>query len=93
MNRSGGGGPFAHDPLAAVLGDRDKRAAVAQLLGHAYLTAQVLVDRNREQVEAIAEILVKRRELHGDEVVEVLEGAGLVRPEIDLLDERIWPPL
>ena len=28
-------------------------------------------------------MLVERRELHGDEVVELLDGAKLVMPEID----------
>ncbi len=90
MNRSGGG-PFANDPLAGVLGDPDKRRAVAQLLGQAYLTAYNLVMHNREKVERIAEVLVERREMHGDEVVELLERAQLEQPDIDLLDEKAWP--
>jgi hypothetical protein len=90
MNRSGGG-PFANDPLAGVLGDPDKRRAVAQLLGQAYLTAYNLVTHNREKVERIAEVLVERREMHGDEVVELLERAQLEQPDIDLLDEKAWP--
>ena len=39
MNRARGGGMMAGDPIAAVLGDRAKRAAAAQILGQAYLTA------------------------------------------------------
>jgi hypothetical protein len=90
MNRSGGG-MFANDPLAGVLGDPDKRAAVAQLLGQAYLTAYNLINHNRDKVEKIAEVLVERREMHGDEVVELLERAQLEQPNIDLLDEKTWP--
>jgi hypothetical protein len=34
---------------------------------------------------------MERREMHGDEVVEVLDSVGLEKPEIDLMDERTWP--
>ena len=46
-----GGGPMGSDPLGSVLSDRDKRASAAQLLGHAYITAYVLIDNNRAAVE------------------------------------------
>jgi ATP-dependent Zn protease len=91
MRRGQGGSMMASDPIAAVLGDGDKRRAAAQLLGQAYVTAFHLVRRNREQVEQIAEVLIERRELHGDEVVELLERARLQEPTIDLLDEAAWP--
>jgi ATP-dependent Zn protease len=93
MRRAGSGGPFEADPLAGVLTDSSKRAAAAQLLGQAYLTAHTLIEHNREQVEQVAAVLAERRELHGDEVVELLDQAGLEEPGIDLLDERIWPKL
>jgi cell division protease FtsH len=93
MNRANMTGPYAQDPIAAVLGDRDKRKAVAGLLGQAYVTAYVTVAENRERVEHIAEELIKRKEMHGDEVVDLLNSVDLVRPDIDLLEERVWPPL
>jgi hypothetical protein len=34
---------------------------------------------------------VEHKEMHGDEVVELLSGVGLKRPDIDLLDEKTWP--
>ena len=34
---------------------------------------------------------MERRELYGDEVIEVLESAKLEKPEVDLLDEESWP--
>jgi cell division protease FtsH len=92
MNRVGaGGGPFAQDPIAGVLNDPVKRKSVAQLLGQAYVTAYALIAHNREKVERIADVLMERREMHGDEVVEVLDSVGLEKPEIDLMDERTWP--
>jgi hypothetical protein len=93
MNRASAGGPMAPDPIAAVLGDAGKRRSAAQILGQAYLAAQCLMDANRDKVEAIAETLVERRELHGDEVVELLDEHDLVKPDIDLTDEAIWPKL
>jgi cell division protease FtsH len=92
MGRAGSGGPFEMDPISGTLNDRDKRRAVAALLGQAYLTAYATIAANREQVEKIAVELIQRREMHGDEVVELLDGVGLVRPEIDLLEEKTWPP-
>jgi ATP-dependent Zn protease len=93
MNRSGGGGPFSADPIAGVLGDPGKRAAAAQILGQAYVTAYNLILHNRDKVEQVADILAERRELYGDEVVEVLNRVGLERPEIDLLEDSSWPKI
>jgi ATP-dependent Zn protease len=79
------------DSLAGVLGDPAKVRSAARILGQAYLTALCLIRHNREQVARIADTLVERKELHGDEVVELLEAAGLEAPVIDLTDETIWP--
>ena len=91
MNRAAGGGPFTQDPIASVLGDRDKRAAAAQLLGQAYVMAYSLMASNREAVERIADDLIEAKELHGDEVVDLLNRVDLKRPEIDLMDDTTWP--
>ena len=92
MNRAAGMRESG-DPIAAVLSDPGKRRAAAQILGQAYITAVCLIRHNREQVLHIAETLIERRELHGDEVVDVLDAAGLQAPVIDLDDESIWPKL
>jgi ATP-dependent Zn protease len=92
MNRASGS-IFSDDPVGSVLGDRDKRRAAAQLLGQAYVSAFALVAANRDKVERIADTLVERKELHGDEVVDLLDRVGLVRPHIDLTDDRTWPVL
>jgi hypothetical protein len=91
MNRAGSSMPFASDPIASVLGDRDKRAAAAQLLGQAYVTAYSLMVSNRRQLERIADTLVERKEMHGDEVTDLLNSVGLQRPDIDLSNDRTWP--
>ncbi|MGZ4200648.1 MAG: AAA family ATPase [Thermoleophilaceae bacterium] len=93
MNRAGSGSMLASDPLDSVLADRDKRRSVAILLGQAYITAYNFILLNRDKVEQIAEVLVERREMYGDEVVELLDRARLRMPEIDLLDEATWPKI
>ena len=91
MRRAGSGGPFEADPIAGVLSDRDKRQTAAQLLGQAYMAAHVLVEANRDGVERVAAVLIERREMHGDEVVELLDGLELKVPETDLLEDTVWP--
>ncbi len=91
MNRARGGMPYMPDPIATVLSDSDKRAAAAQLLGQAYVSAYALMVTNRGPVQRIADVLVQRREMHGDEVVDLLNEVGLRRPELDLMDDRTWP--
>ncbi|MFL5846866.1 MAG: AAA family ATPase [Solirubrobacteraceae bacterium] len=92
MNRAAGMRESG-DPIPSILGDPSKRRAAAQILGQAYITAVSLIRHNREEVLRIAETLVERKELHGDEVVEVLDAAGLEAPHIDVTDETIWPKL
>src|SRR5947209_6502982 len=91
MNRSRGGAALGQDPVAAILGDRDKRRAAAQVLGQAYVTAYALIASNREPVERIADALIERKEMHGDEVIDLLNRVGLSNPHIDLMDDRTWP--
>jgi len=93
MNRASGGGMMQGDPIASVLGDPSKRKAAAQILGQTYLTAVCLIRHNRDEVARVADALIERRELHGDEVVELLDAAHLEAPEIDIADEAIWPKL
>jgi ATP-dependent Zn protease len=93
MNRTGAGGPFDHDPLSGVLGDRDKRALAAQLLGQAYVTAHLLIGHNKKAVERIADAVIEKRELFGDELVEILEAAKLKVPKSDLTKAEAWPAL
>ena len=93
MNRVSNASAMQGDPIAAVLGDPDKRRAAAQILGQAYVAAQALIEANKTEVESIADTLVVRRELHGDEVVALLESHRLKRPEFDLTDDEKWPKL
>jgi ATP-dependent Zn protease len=89
MNRASGAG--GENPVGAVLGDRSKHDSAAILLGEAYVTAYALMAANREAIERIADVLIERKEMHGDEVVDLLDSVGLVRPDIDLNDDSTWP--
>ena len=93
MNRTSGGGPFSDNPIAGVLGDRDKRQTAAQILGQAYVSAHNLVLHNKDAVEKIADELVVRREVFGDELVEILDDAKLQMPAIDYANEDAWPKM
>lgn len=93
MNRAASGSPMAPDPIASVLSDPTKRAAVARLLGQAFVTAYQLILQNKDAVEQIADTLIEKREMHGDEVVELLDSVGLKEPEIDLMAEETWPTI
>jgi ATP-dependent Zn protease len=93
MNRTSPGGPMSADPIAGVLSDPHKRRLAAQILGQAFVKAYNLMQHNRVGVEQIANTLVDRKELYGDELIELLEDAKLKAPEIDLLDERSRPKI
>ena len=91
MNRASSSGMFNENPLGSVLGDAAKRKAAAELLGQAYVTAYALMDANREGLRRIADALVERKELHGDEVEDLLDGVHLSRPDLDLMNADTWP--
>ena len=94
MNRTGGGGGmFAADPIAGAIGDPAKRTLVAQILGQAYVAAHNLVLANRQAIEHIADTLVDKREIFGDDLLALLEESKIEIPVVDLNDEASWPPL
>jgi ATP-dependent Zn protease len=76
-----------------VLNSRDKRPIVAELLGYAYYVAYNTMSQNKEAVEKVANVLVERKEIHGDDVVDLLNGVNLQPAKIDYLEERTWPRL
>jgi ATP-dependent Zn protease len=91
MNRASG--DFQHDSIAAVLRDFDKRQLAAQIIGQAYVNAYQLIAQNKDAVEKIADHLVARKELYGDELIDLLNSVGLKEPTVDLRKEETWPTL
>ncbi len=93
MNRTRGSADFHADPIAAILRDPFKHAVAAQILGQAYVMAVSLVAANKAAVDAIATHLAEKRELYGDELVELLDAQQLVKPELDYTKEETWPTM
>jgi hypothetical protein len=92
MNRMGGGGPMAPDPISGVLSDPSKRRAASQIIGQAYVVAHNLAKTNTEALGRIADMLMERKEIFGDELLDLLDSVGLRIPELDYGDESVWPP-
>ena len=82
---------LSDDPVGSILRSPDKKRAAAQILGQAYVTAYALMAANRDGLERIADALIDRKELHGDEVGELLDSVALHRPDLDLMDPETWP--
>jgi ATP-dependent Zn protease len=91
MNRTRGSADFGGDPVASILQDPSKRAAAAQILGQAYVIAENFIAANKDAVERIADELVDRQEIYGDELGRLLDAQNLRRPEIDWSKEDVWP--
>jgi DNA-binding NarL/FixJ family response regulator len=68
-------------------------AIVTELLGYTYYVAYNCMKQNKDGVQKVAEKLIERREMHGDEVVELLDSANLKPAKIDYLEESTWPRL
>jgi ATP-dependent Zn protease len=93
MNRTRGSADFHGDPIASILHDPFKVKLTAQLLGQAFVYALALVRENRAAVENIASKVIERRELFGDELIDLLNSQKLVKPEIDYFAEETWPKM
>ena len=44
-------------------------------------------------LEDIANVVIQKKELYGDELVKLLNGANLQIPDVDLTDDKVWPKL
>ena len=85
MNRTAAGFDAGADPR--------KRAYAAQFLGQALVTAYNLVIANKDKVQAVAEAVIDKKEIFGDELVLLLDEQHFVKPEIDWTNEETWPKL
>ncbi len=55
------------------------------------MTAHNFIEHNRKAVEKVAEAVIEKQELYGDELMRLLDSVKLERPEIDLAKEESWP--
>jgi hypothetical protein len=51
------------------------------------------MEANRDAVAKIADELVEKRELYGDEVLRLLDAQTINLPEADLTKDEAWPRL
>ena len=65
----------------------------AQILGQAFVTAYNFIAANKDAVERIADAVIEKRELYGDELVRLLDAQNLKKPEIDWTKEESWPQM
>ena len=91
MNRTRGSADFGGDPIASVLQSHQKQVLAAQILGQAFATASNFIVANKDSVEKIADAVIERQELYGDDLVRLLDAQHLRRPEIDWTKEESWP--
>jgi ATP-dependent Zn protease len=91
MNRTRGSADAHADPIASIMRDPFKRDISAQILGQAFVTAYNFILQNRDKVEHLANQLVEKRELYGDELIELLDQQGFRKPVIDWSRDETWP--
>jgi ATP-dependent Zn protease len=92
LNRQQGGG-MSGDPTASVLGDPRKRQYAAQFIGQAFVTAYNLINTNREKIQNVADAVIEKKEIYGDDLVRLLDAQNFVKPEIDWTADETWPDL
>ena len=81
------------DPIGAVLNDPRKRAYAAQFIGQAFVTAYNLIQVNRDKIENVANTVIEKKEIYGDDLVRLLDAQNFERPDIDWTAEETWPNL
>lgn len=91
MNRSHSPNPFARRSLGAVLEDEHKREEAAVFLGHAFMRAYWLILHNKDATETVADAVLEKKELYGDEILDLLNSLNITIPDIDPTDESNWP--
>jgi ATP-dependent Zn protease len=69
-----------------------KRQYAAEFMGEAFATAYNTVKLNKDAVETIANVLLEKREIMGDELLKLLDDQNLQIPtDIDWTAEDSWP--
>jgi ATP-dependent Zn protease len=81
------------DHYAEALTRPDKRQLAARIVGHAYLVAYKFAEQNKDAISRVADELVERRELNGDEITELMNSLHLKPAVVNYLEERTWPRL
>ena len=72
-------------------GNPQKRGYAAQIMGQAFVIAYNAAIANREALDRVANALVAKQEIFGDELLHLLDSQHFVKPEIDWTDDASWP--
>jgi hypothetical protein len=62
-------------------------------MGEALVTTYNMMIANKDKIQAIADAVVEKREIYGDDLVRLLDEQNLVKPDIDWTDEASWPKI
>ena len=92
LNRTRAGG-IQQDPVGSIFMDAYKRQAAAQIVGQAFVTAYNFIKLNENKVERVAEVLLEKQEIFGDELTGLLDAQKFQKPEIDWTKDESWPPM
>jgi cell division protease FtsH len=92
LNRTRAGG-IQQDPVGSIFMDAFKRQAAAQIVGQAFVTAYNFIKLNENKVERIAEVLLEKQEIFGDELTNLLDAQKFEKPDIDWTKEESWPQM
>jgi cell division protease FtsH len=93
-----GGGAFGEGPIPAILGNEEAREWIGKLLTSCKNDAVELLRRNEPAIRALAERLLEKDEVHGEEIEELMQAKGVARatpsfrPVLELLGENWHQP-
>src|SRR6266511_3595209 len=71
--------PYGGGPLTAILGDKNNREAIAKLLMECKQEAVDLLRRNEPAVRALAERLLEKDEVQGEEIEDLMKAKAVAR--------------
>ena len=91
MNRSPAGSTPTRSPPRSQTA-RSARSWPASSARRSWSPKNTVV-QNREATSRVADELVEHGKLYGDEVTSLLDGVGLRKPDVDVLDEATWPAI
>lgn len=93
-----GDNPYGGGPIQAILQDEKSRDAIRKLLTEARQDAVELLRRNEPAIRALAERLLERDEVQGEEIEEIMIAKGVARatpafkPVLELLGQDWHQP-
>jgi ATP-dependent Zn protease len=88
-----GGRMMSRGATGNAADDPRKRLYVAQFLGLALVLAYNLVRENKDKVKNVADEIMDKKELFGNDLVRLLDAQSFIKPEIDWTDDETWPKI